>query len=170
MGYQLRLKSMQDALHLSTDLYKKIEKAFGAQLSMWDPTESKLFILATYYIDQVGLAQASEVTFMNATNNLLPFENNYEKTSLDGLVEAQRRFTKSMRFNLKMATPIATAVLTDTEQPVAMFIQLPGSDVETFDAKVDEVTAMGMPTWVWKAGQARAPELPPPGGRQTQSH
>ena len=165
MGHQLKLKSLPEGLQLSTELYKKVEKAFGAQLSLWDPTEAKLFALATYYIDQVGLAVVSEITFMNTTSNLLPYENNYEKALLDRLVANGRRFTKGLRFNLKMTTPIASVVLTDTEHPVAMFIQSPGADVDTFDAKVDEVTSLGMQTWIWKAGQAKEPELPVVGAR-----
>ncbi|MFY7808513.1 MAG: DUF1173 family protein [Fimbriimonadaceae bacterium] len=165
LGFQVRLKSMADPLQISAELYKKVEKAFGPQLSMWDPVGSKLIVLATYWIDQVGMAMVSEITLVNTNANYLPFETNFEKKLLDELMLGKRRFTKCLRFNLKVSIPIASVVLTDTDTPVAMFIQLPGIDLDTFEAKIDEVASLGMKTWVWRAGQARMPDLPPVGSR-----
>lgn len=159
------MREMADPLQISAELYKKVEKAFGPQLSMWDSVGSKLIVLATYWIDQVGMAMVSEITLVNTNANYLPFETNFEKKLLDELMLKKRRFTKCLRFNLKVSIPIASVVLTDTDTPVAMFIQLPDIDLETFDAKIDEVASLGMKTWVWRAGQARMPDLPPVGSR-----
>jgi hypothetical protein len=99
---------------------------------------------------------------MNTTQDLMPFESLFEYHLIDILTDGERRFSKSLRFNLNVKTPIASAVLTDTEQPCALFIQNPGADQDAYKACLSEAEEEGLWTWLWKAGVEGEPALPSP--------
>ena len=160
---RVRLVNMGDqALELPDDLFKKVQKAFGAQLSMWEPGKNKLMMLASYYMGPVGNSVVSELVLMNTTQDLMPFESLFEYHLIDVLTDSKRRFSKSLRFNLNVKTPIASAVLTDTEHPCALFIQNPGADQDAYKACLSEAEEEGLWTWLWRAGVEGEPALPSP--------
>jgi hypothetical protein len=66
-----------------------------------------------------------------------------------------------MRFNLHRKIPIATAVLTDTETPTAIFILSPGANEDSLSAQVKEAAQENLATLVWRAGVDSEPALPP---------
>ena len=150
----------EQSLALTEELFRKVEKAFGAQLSMWEPGKNKLFVLGSFFTDSVGNAVMSELVLMNTTQDLMPFESMFEKHLIALLTGGQRRFTKSLRFNVSSKTPMASIVLTDTVPAVALFIQNPGADQDAYRACMDEAQAAGLGCWLWRAGVEEAPALP----------
>jgi hypothetical protein len=163
LANRVRLVHMPDqSLELQDDLFSKVKKAFGAQLSMWEPGKNRLIMLASFYTSVVGAPVVNELVLMNVTKDLMPYESLFEQHLLRVLTDTGRRFTKSLRFNLKAKAPMASAVLTDTEQPCALFIQNPGADPDAYQACVDEAQAQGLWTWLWRAGVEPEPALPAP--------
>ncbi len=158
---KVRLVNMNDqSLELPDELYKKLQRAFGVQLSLWEPGQNKLIMLASFYTGTAGNAAVSELVLMNVTNELMPFESLYERHLVEVLTKKGRRFTKSLRFNLSVKAPIASVVLTDTEQPCALFIQNPGADSDAYKGCLAEAEQEGLWTWLWKAGAEAEPALP----------
>jgi hypothetical protein len=155
------LCGLDKGLLVSDELFKMVEKAFSGQLAMWQRDSNRLMMLATFFNDTVGNPVLSEVTLMNITLDFLPFESVFEEQMIARLVAAQRRFTKGMRFNLSRKIQIATAVLTDTETPTAIFILNPGADVDSLNAQVEEAKNENLATLVWRAGIDSEPVLPP---------
>ena len=158
---RLFLRGLDKGLLVSDELFKMVEKAFSGQLAMWQRDSNRLMMLATFFNDTVGNQVLSEVTLMNITLDFLPFESVFEEQMIARLVAAQRRFTKGMRFNLSRKIQIATAVLTDTETPTAIFILSPGADGDSLNAQVEEAKNENLATLVWRAGIDSEPVLPP---------
>lgn len=160
LGYHLSLAGLAKALAISEDLFKAVVNAFSAQIAMWQTDRNRLIVLGTFYNDSVGNPVMSELTLMNVSAEYLPFETVFEEALLGRLVGAQRRFTKGLRFNLKRSVPIASFVLTDTENPTAIFILQPGGDEELLNYQVAQAASEGLATLVWRAGVDAEPGLP----------
>jgi hypothetical protein len=160
-AHRLRIKGLEQTLVISPELLKMVEKAFSWQLAMWEPGANRLMMLGTFFTDQVGNPVMSELTLMNVTNDFLPFESLFEQQMIASMVAAKRRFTKGLRFNLSNRTPIAVAVLTDTEIPTAIFILNPGADEAVLNKQVAEAQQENLATVVWRAGLDAEPTLPP---------
>lgn len=154
------LRGLDKGLLVSHDLFKMLEKAFSSQLALWQKGSNRLMMLATFYNDTVGNPVLSELTLMNTTLDFLPFESVFEEQMLARLVTAHRRFTKGLRFNLNRKIQIATAVLTDTESPTAIFIVSPGADQDSLSIQVEEAEQENLATLVWRAGIDSEPALP----------
>ncbi len=161
LAHQLAISGLPKALAISDALFSQVERVFSAQIAMWQAGVNRLMVLGTFFNDTVGNPVLSELTLMNVSAELLPFENIFEEALIARLVGAQRRFSKGLRYNLKRSVPIASAVLTDTERPVALFILQPGGDQALLTAQVSQAQSEGLETLVWRAGMDAEPALPP---------
>jgi len=154
------LRGMDKGLLVTDDLFKMVERAFSGQLAMWQSGSNRLMMLATFYNDTVGNPVLSELTLMNTSLDFLPFESVFEEQMIARLVASHRRFNKGLRFNLNRKIQIATAVLTDTETPLAIFILNPGADEDLLNVQVGEAERENLATLVWRAGIDSEPVLP----------
>ena len=91
--------------------------------------------------------------------NWLPYESLADKLLLDTALDAHRRFTKSLRYNLAPDKPMASLVFTDTETPTAAFLL--HSDEER-DTAAQIASDTGTAVWTWVLGEDMPP-LPPRG-------
>ena len=96
---------------------------------------------------------------MLVDKNFLPFEDTKEAEFITRLVAQKRRFIKQLRFNLKPDAIVASAVLNDTEQPIACFVTHTNASPEDMRATVAKIEDTGYPFWIWE-GQATMPDLP----------
>ncbi|MDP0977577.1 DUF1173 family protein, partial [Klebsiella pneumoniae] len=64
---------------------------------------------------------------MVVTGNWIPFEDAYDKMIVDALSADERRFIKSLRYNLADDQALASCVLTDTVEPIALYVATPGA-------------------------------------------
>lgn len=161
-GYKIVCKHLPDFhFMLNEDIHKRLKKRFANELSLWDAIEgSHLMTIGTFSVGNTGVASLEEVALMTVTENWIPFEHMSEKMLLDTLTSSNRRFIKGMRYNLPESRPLASAVLSDTAQPVAMYVLPPtASDeyVAALDALVEESK---LDAWTWKAGADEMPALP----------
>ena len=71
-----------------------------------------------------------------------------------------RRFSKSLRYNMRVDAPIANAVLLDTSPPTALYCPseaiLPEAEAELVEIAKDGV----YPAWHWSAEDDDMPTLP----------
>ena len=98
------------------------------------------------------------VSLVMTDRNWLPYESLADKLLLDTALDARRRFTKSLRYNLAPDKPMASLVFTDTETPTAAFLLHIDEDR---DAAAQIATDTGTNVWTWVLGDDM-PALPAP--------
>ena len=111
------------ALFADADLAEKFEKVFGDQLQLLEAVGSgHAMVIASFSIAKAGYPILHEIGMMLVTDNWIPFEGLRELEVLNALTEQRRAFQKQLRFNLPLDAPIASAVLLDTTDPIAVFV------------------------------------------------
>jgi len=158
-GHKLVIKHLPDApLMVDDTLLKRLNKRFGDELELWQSDdEGHLMVIATFSVGRAGLATAEEISLVMTDRNWLPYESLADKLLLDTALDAHRRFTKSLRYNLAPDKPMASLVFTDTETPTAAFLLSSAEDRETA-AQIAADT--GTAVWTWVIGEDM-PALPP---------
>ncbi|GAW52551.1 uncharacterized protein PD653B2_4909 [Nocardioides sp. PD653-B2] len=158
-GHKLVIKHLPDAPLMVDDvLLKRLNKRFGDELELWQSDdEGHLMVIATFSVGRAGLATAEEISLVMTDRNWLPYESLADKLLLDTALDAHRRFTKSLRYNLAPDKPMASLVFTDTETPTAAFLL--GSD-EDRETAAQIAADTGTEVWTWVIGEDM-PALPP---------
>lgn len=146
---------------LADDVHKRLNKRFENELELVNAVEdSHQIFIATFSIGPTGVASIEEVSVMPVTANWIPFDSTYELTVLEKLASENRRYIKGLRYNLPSKRPLACAILSDTEQPVPLFVVPAGAD-ESYVRDLDELVASSnMDSLVWRAGEDAFPVLP----------
>lgn len=160
-GKKLVVKHVSDAhFMLNDDVYKRMLKRFEHELALWSGAESShLLIVATFSVSGAGIASIEEASLMFVNENWIPFESIDEKMLVDALTEQKRRFVKGLRYNLSSANPLASVVLSDTPEPVAMYI-LPYGASDQFRKELSELQeGSNLTSWQWDTG-ADMPDVP----------
>jgi hypothetical protein len=139
-GFKMLVKHMPDTpIYLGEDVYKRINKAFSKELSFFYENESiHLLVICTFILSASGSPQVDTVSFMTVDRNWLPFESIEDLELLERLCTDRRHFIKGLRYNLGYSDVIATALLTDTENPTAIYV-VPAGATESF---YDELQAV----------------------------
>lgn len=144
----------------SADFLKQFDKVFEDSLVMADMMEGgHAMVIATFKVEKAGYPVLHELGMMVTDRNWLPVEHLREVDLVNQAVVQNRRFTKSLRFNLSRKVPIASLVLTDTARPTALFVANTAKDADAIDAFADDADDTPYDSWIW-AGDAEMPELP----------
>ncbi|MHD0301034.1 MULTISPECIES: DUF1173 domain-containing protein [Rhodococcus] len=156
-GHKLVIKHLPDApLTVDDTLLARLNKRFGDEMELWQTDdEGHLIVIATFSVSRAGLATAEEISLVMTDRNWLPYESLFDKLLVDTALDARRRFTKSLRYNLAPDVPMASLVLTDTETPTAAFLLTRDDNREA----VAEI-ATGIDVWTWVITEDM-PALPP---------
>lgn len=111
------------AFFADKELSKKFDKVFGEQLLLLEAMGAgHAILIASFSIAKAGYPVLHEIGMMLVTDNWIPFESLRELDVLDALTEQSRAFQKQLRFNLPVDAPIASTVLLDTTNPIAVFV------------------------------------------------
>ena len=123
-GARFIFKHVPDcAFFADKDLSKKFDKVFGEQLLLLEAMGSgHAILIASFSIAKAGYPVLHEIGMMLVTDRWIPFESLRELEVLNALTEQSRAFQKQLRFNLPVDAPIASAVLLDTSDPIAVFV------------------------------------------------
>lgn len=146
---------------LNADIHRRLEKRFERELSMWKrEADGHLIVIATFGLNSAGYAVIEEAALMFTDKHWLPCENVNEMNLLKTLVDAERHFSKGLRYNLPASRPMAFAVMHDTRPlPVALYV-LPADCPDGYEqAFNDLVQNSHLAGWYWRPPQA-LPELP----------
>lgn len=163
-GKKIVLKHLPDChFMMNDDLHARLLKRFNLSLSLLDPLpETHLIMIGTFGVNAAGIPTLEEVALINVTENWIPFENTFDKTLLDALTQAQRPFTKGLRYNLATTKPLACVVLADTPvQATAMYIRLPETSEENINEMGTLIEESQLTSWVWRVANESMPVLPP---------
>lgn len=165
-GSKLLCKHLPDVpFHLREDIAAQVSKRFAAMMGMWNTMEDlHLMVFGTCSVNGVGVPSMEAMTLTLVNEQWLPVETPYDKTLVDTLVRARRRFDKGLRYQLASDVPVAAAVLTDCPDPVAMYVVTPQAD----EAYRSAISTLGRDSdfarWIWSCLDGEMPPLPPPMG------
>jgi hypothetical protein len=161
-GHKMVAKHLSDyPLMMNPDLHKRLLKRFERELSLWDSIDgAHLVAIATFGVNNAGVATIDEIGLMTTTDNWIPFESLSEKSLIDTLSRDGRKFAKGLRYNLGASRPLATAVLLDTSVPTAMYIHPPGVGDDYAIALDELISGSKMESWVWHPDSGEMPALP----------
>lgn len=165
-GHKMVIKHMPDfAFMLNDDIHKRLLKRFENELALWEALEGSCHLMAigTFSVGKTGVASAEEVALMVVTENWIPFENLIEKSLLDKLTADGRRFVKGLRYNLADNRPLASVVLSDTPEPVALYVIPPAAGDDYMQALNELTEGSKLGSWQWNA-EEDMPPIPAPGG------
>lgn len=161
LGGRFLFKHAPDcAFFADADLVKRFETVFADQLMLADVSgNAHVIVIATFSVAKAGYPVLQEIGMMLVTANWIPFEHLREHQLVTALTEQKRHFLKSLRFNLHTETAIASAVLTDLSQPVALFTASHSAQAGEL-AALHEAAGEGIyPSWLWLE-EDQLPELP----------
>jgi hypothetical protein len=162
-GHRIVAKHLpQQLLYLNDELYARLIKAFSTQLELWAAhDDSHLLLIGTFFRSPSGNLTLERVCLMNVNQQWIPFETINHLTLINHLHESQRRFIRSLRYNLKSSQLIATATLTDTgDIPTALYMTDETQEEEFTKASESLRANHQMATWAWKLGSGPIPPLP----------
>lgn len=161
-GHKLVIKHLPDFhFMLNDEIQRRMLKRFNDELELSNAFGgARIVAIATFSVSQAGVAFIEEIALMVTTENWIPFENRNDEMLLDVLTRGGRRFTKGLRYNLASARPIACASLSDTDEPIALFIVPAGAKEEYITELNSMIEESKVKPWVWRVNQAEMPELP----------
>lgn len=161
-GFKLSFKHLPDFPFMMTeDLHKKFTKHFSIELELWDGREdTHLMVICSFHLNASGFANIVEIAAMIVSPQWIPLENNFDYELISRSVASNRKFVKTLRYNLPSTKPIACAVLTDTATPCALYIHSPTMSESTFASMSNLINESKLASWVWHASSEVIPELP----------
>lgn len=167
-GFRVIVKHMPDySFHMNADMKRRLDKRFARELGNWAALDDQgvhLVMIGTFELDAAGNATLDEVALMTTTAQWLPFEDRQGFDLLGTLVDARRRFSVGLRYNLASDRPLANAVLTDTQPAPVSLYALPPDMSGTFHVLLCELVGEAeMPAWYWSPALPM-PSIPPVDG------
>lgn len=162
-GHRILFKHAADApFMLSEDIHKRMQKRFDGELGLWAAGQDvHLILVGTFSVAVNGIASIEELALMVVDLNWIPVENMPDKMLVSKLVEKERRFVKGLRYNLPSTTPLASAVLNDTDpKATALYIVPHGAEDEYATATQGLISESSLDSWVWRAGEQEMPAFP----------
>ncbi|WP_050009310.1 DUF1173 family protein [Candidatus Glomeribacter gigasporarum] len=160
-GKKIVMKHLADTpLMVSEDLHQRLLKRFKYELTLWSSMDSShLIAIATFNVSRVNVPSIEEISLMLVDENWIPFESIDEKMLINTLTTQKRRFIKGMRYNLPPTHPLASIVITDRPEPIALYITLPDVS-DLYRKKLKElIVASHLQTWEWDT-RHNMPNLP----------
>ncbi len=142
------------------DLKRRFDTVFSDRLQLAEFVEgSHPIVIASFSMAKAGYPTLHEIGMMLVNSNWIPFETMRDAELIARLTNEKRAFQKSLRFNLKSDAPIASAVLLDTEDPVALYVANNPDATEAVAALVETANESRYSGWLW-IGHDPMPDLP----------
>jgi Protein of unknown function (DUF1173) len=115
-------------------------------------------MIATFSVAASGIPTIVELSLMPVTRQWLPVEDGFHKQLVERLVGDGRSFVKGLRYNLGTDSALASATLTDCENPAPLLFVIPAG-VED-DWRFRQVCEPSTPVWLWHPASEAMPPLP----------
>jgi len=143
------------------DIARRFNTVFADRLHLSEFVEgSHPIVIASFSISKSRYPVLQEIGMMLVTSNWIPFEHTRDVDLITRLTDQKRAFQKSLRFNLKSDAPIASAVLLDTVDPVALYVAEDPDSAESVAALVGTASESRYSSWLWTSHDPM-PDLPP---------
>lgn len=160
-GRRLRFKHLPDmAFFMDEDLCKRFDKIAGDKIRDVEAVEGAHSIVIATFSMRGNYAEIRQIAVMPVTEQWIPFDHDRELRLIGAMLD--RRFSKSLRYNMRVDAPIANAVLLDTSPPTALYCPSEAI-VPDAEAELIEIAKNGVyPAWHWPAEDDAMPALPTP--------
>ena len=158
-GCKAMIKHVPDQpFAVSSHLYKSMGRRFEHDPSLWGASDSlHMVMIATFGLNDGGIPTIEELSLMPTSEQWIPVEDVFELQLVNRLLQAGRRFTKSLGYGFRIESPLTTAALLDTANPPSpLCIARPGFPRSRIEDQWEE----GDKPWVWHVGQTTIPPLP----------
>ena len=164
-GKKIVAKHLPDFHFMITDkLHKQMTKNFDNELALWEALpNAHLMFIGTFWISPTGYANLEEISLMPVTENWIPVDSNYEKRAIETFAAQNRRFVKGLRYNMPSSKPMACAILSDVQPPVALYVIPPGASDSFLEISDEMIAGSKMGSLIWRVGED-FPVLPPATG------
>lgn len=162
-GCRAMLKHVPDqSLALDEKLFRRMERRFAGELSMWGASEGlHMIVAATFGVGDTGVPWIEELSLMPVNAQWIPIGDGFELLLVDRLVREGRRFTKCLPYNQASSQSMPTAVLLDSApSPLALYVVRAVSANVDADHLIVEDDASSVAAWRWEIGQKGMPPLP----------
>jgi len=147
---------------LAEDVERRLKKTFANELALWDANaDSHLVAVATFGIDQAGVATVEAIALMAVNENWIPVETAYEAMLVERLTKTGTSFVKSLRYNLAPGQPMASLVVTRAGgESTALYLVSADADAAFREKLAALIGESGMAAWVWDIAKGPMPDLP----------
>lgn len=148
--------------YITEDLLSRIRSRFQSEFDLAERDQSlRRIVCATFFLDSAGAANIVDLSLLVVDENWIPVEDANERMLVSALVQANRKFIKSLRVNLPTGTPVACALLQDTSTPTAAYI-IPGDSSAAYRTVISAMRkSSALASMTWDTGQHASPEFPP---------
>ena len=156
-GPILKLKHVDCAITVADELKRRMLSRFRAEFALCD-AHSRIRLIACCLVDfnKAGYPALAEIGFLTVTQEWLPFASEAEAMLIQTLVDSDRSFTKTLRYDLPDEAVIASAIVKDAgPDGVALFLD----DGSNGDGLRQALQDCPMQTWVWNIFEP-PPQLP----------
>ena len=146
-GPILKLKHIDCAVTVAEELKRRMLSRFRAEFALCD-AKAHVRLIACCLVDfnKAGYPALAEIGFLTVSPEWLPFSSEAEAMLIQTLVDSDRSFTKTLRYDLPDHAVIACALLKDAgPEGVALFLD----DGSSGDALRQALQDCPMQTWVW---------------------
>lgn len=159
-GFKAVVKHVPDqAFALDEQTYRRLGRRFGPELGLWGAADDiHMVMIATFSVAASGIPTIVELSLMPVTRQWLPVEDGFHKQLVERLVGDGRSFVKGLRYNLGTGSALASATLTDCENPAPLLFVIPAG-VED-DGRYRQVCEPSIPVWLWHPASEAMPPLP----------
>lgn len=161
-GFRAVIRHVPDqAFALDEQLYRQLDPHFETELALWGAAEDiHLMMIATFGVGATGVPAITELSLMAVTRQWLPVEDGFDRQLVEQLVRDGRSFVKGLRYNLRPASALASATLTDCGAPAPLLFIVP-ADRESMGSSLP-IEQASTPAWLWHPAAEAMPPLPPP--------
>ena len=136
----------------------RFDRKFGERIEVVNKVVgAHLIVIATFSYNR-GYCNVEEIDMMPVTAEWIPFEHPREAELIGALRD--RKFVKSLRYNLSATATMASAALYDTDGPTALYA--PPADISADAEHALRAAAERAPcrTWFWPSSARTMPPLP----------
>lgn len=160
-GFKAVVKHVPDqAFKLDEHLYRRLERRFGRELSLWGTTDNvHMVMIATFSVTEGGVAAIAELSLASMTSQWVPIEDSFELQLIERLTRDGRSFVKGLRYNMSGSQSLASAILTDVGDSTAPLYIAQRQAIESSTAPA-AAPMNGGQAWMWIATQEPMPLLP----------
>ncbi|WP_405161531.1 DUF1173 domain-containing protein [Nocardia sp. NBC_01499] len=169
-GAALLFKHVPDLpLHLTHETNARMIATFGTELSLRaDNPDTHLIGILTFGESNKGTADVDQIAVMTVTQHWIPITTPTEKHLVDRLTDDQRRFVKSLRYNLGPDTPMAALTLIDTSPATACYIIGPDDSDRQRSGFDSLISTSQLDSWIFDTASETTP--PASAWRDRRSH
>ncbi|MGE3874344.1 MAG: DUF1173 domain-containing protein [Parvibaculaceae bacterium] len=163
-GHRVIVKHMPGfPLLLDDKGWQRLTARFEVELALWSANDdAHLVAIATFGVNDAGLAAIEEIALMMVTENWIPYESVHEERLVGALAKLREQSIKGLRYGLPSDQPMVTALLMQRQpKPLALFI-VPGSADDAYEAGLSEMIAArpDFESWIWRVAEGDMPPLP----------